>query len=103
MEGKSRTSPFPEFGLIRQWHEPKTGRLTPNLPDYPNDLDAMHEAIGTLNPIQREDFVKELCGIICDYEVEYDQMYLTELFRFATATAAQLAEAFLRVKKLWVD
>ena len=70
------------------------------LPDYGNDLNSMAFAMDSLNAIQREDFVKALCRIICGPEVEYHQMHLCEMFRFANATAAQRLDAFLLAKGL---
>lgn len=90
-EGASRTSPpMPELGLIRQWHDPKTNFLTPNLPDYLNDLNAMHEAEKVLykSPAKWRRYRQQL-NWLPDYGVR--------------ATAAQRAEAFLKTIGKWEE
>jgi len=67
---------------------PKIIRL---LPDYLNDLNAMHEAEGTLN---KESGYHETGGY---------GLYLVALDHDVSATAAQRAEAFLRTIGKWVD
>lgn len=63
------------------------GTLWTAIPNYPRDLNAMHEAEKTLNPAERLAFVYELERICFDtYSV--------------FATAAQRAEAFSRVRGL---
>jgi hypothetical protein len=62
------------------------------LPDYPNDLNAMHEAMKTLNPIQ---------GITLCWHL--NDMGISGEWEILTATAAQLAEAFLRTLNLWKE
>jgi hypothetical protein len=58
------------------------------LPDYLNDLNAMHEAEKVLNGSQSR---------------EYGQ-WILPLYGYAwSATAAQRAEAFLRTLNLWED
>jgi hypothetical protein len=62
------------------------------LPDYPNDLNAMHEAMKTLSPKMGVEF----CWHLNDMGIsgEWDML---------TATAALLAEAFLRTLNLWEE
>ena len=62
-----------------------------NLPNYPSDLNAMHEAEKILNTNQAADYCELLRPIICG------------CWRLVHATAAQRAEAFLRTLKLWTD
>jgi len=59
------------------------------LPDYLNDLNAMHEAELTLTDEQWERYWHELNGIVLGV------LYLPR------ATAAQRAEAFLKTLNLW--
>jgi hypothetical protein len=61
------------------------------IPDYLNDLNAMHEAEGTLN---KESGYHETGGY---------GLYLVALDHDVSATAAQRAEAFLRTIGKWVD
>lgn len=60
------------------------------IPDYPNDLNAMHEAEKILFPaseIEWHNQLQNVCG--CSWRV------------MIRATAAQRAEAFLRTLNLW--
>ncbi len=59
------------------------------IPDYLNDLNAMHEAEGTLN---RGSGYHETGGY---------GLYLVALDHDVSATAAQRAEAFLKTLNLW--
>lgn len=61
------------------------------VPDYLNDLNAMHEAEKILNTNQAADYCELLRPIICG------------CWRLVHATAAQRAEAFLRTLNLWTD
>ena len=63
------------------------------LPDYLNDLNAMHEAEKTLNPIQAAGYAKNLTSIAWQSE--------QPVFAPMTANAAQRAEAFLRTIDKW--
>jgi hypothetical protein len=56
------------------------------LPDYLNDLNAMHKAEKMLSSIQQTNYISLLAGITCDVEME----------GVTFATAAQRAEAFLK-------
>jgi hypothetical protein len=59
------------------------------IPDYLNDLNAMHEAEGTLN---KESGYHETGGY---------GLYLVALDHDVSATAAQRAKAFLKTLNLW--
>lgn len=82
-----------------------TGRWekdTSKLPDYLNDLNAMHEAENALSPVLR--------SIYCDTlrfgrvrTVEDDPTIHGAVWQSINATAAQRAEAFLRTLNLWDD
>jgi len=67
-------------------------------PDYPNDLNAMHEAENTFKDLG--DFVRycELLGEVVTGRKEVGLVYRT-----IHATAAQRAEAFLKTLNLWKD
>jgi len=86
---------------------PPTGQLVGQkqlLPDYLNDLNAMHEAMNGLTDKQQIRFNEELeivCGAeLIDFENDYNRY---DLFKLVHATAAQRAEAFLRALNLWDD
>lgn len=63
-----------------------------DLPDYLNDLDAMHEAESTLTPQQHTQFRDELWSACAQ---NWRHTY--------SSTAAQRAEAFLRTIGKWED
>lgn len=65
------------------------------LPDYLNDLNAMHEAEKVLTRKQVSHY-GELLSESANRTYDYPASYLV-----ATATAAQRAEAFLRTLNLW--
>lgn len=65
------------------------------LPDYLDDLNAMHEAEATLTDEQHTKFRVMLA------EVVRDVRYFCR--KYTSATARQRAEAFLRTLNLWKD
>lgn len=65
------------------------------VPDYLHDLNAMHEAEETFNERERIDWFWNICAVLNVAQTH------AEAFRIGHATAAQRAEAFLRVKRLW--
>lgn len=87
---------------------PPKHNLRQVLPEYLEDLNAMHEAEKVMTPTEDE---RDSCeGIWCDYGVklseicgynEHDRAWFAwEVYR---ATAAQRAEAFLRTLGKWED
>ena len=73
-------------------------RMCP-VPNFHENLDAMHEAEATLNYEQAEQFENKLCDI-CNRHQEYP---LPFRFAVARATARQRAEAFLRTIGKWEE
>ena len=67
----------------------------PEFPDYLNDLNAMHEAEKTLNPIQAAEYARILTSIAWQSE--------QPVFAPMTAKADQRAEAFLKTLNLWKE
>lgn len=65
------------------------------VPDYLQDLNAMHEAEKTLNEVDRVTYFRQLETIV-DRDVGR-----VIAFAVGDATASQRAEAFLTVKGLW--
>lgn len=72
------------------------------IPNYCNNLNAMHEAEATLNYEQGEQFEDELCDI-CDMENRHKEYPLSFRFAVAHATAQQRAEAFLKTVGKWKE
>lgn len=66
------------------------------LPDYLDDLDAMHEAEKTLTAMQRVKYVLALAKVV-------NAPGFTTLTESIFATAEQRAEAFLRALDLWEE
>jgi hypothetical protein len=74
------------------------------LPDYLNDLNAMHEAEEILK--QKGDFTSYLSALAktCGFKAQGSEAWFclhAGLEAVASATAAQRAEAFLRTLNLW--
>jgi hypothetical protein len=80
----------------------KTGYRDPEawhpLPDYLNDLNAMHEALKTLNEDQMVSMDHHL-----DVVVGNEKQGLNYEYFLWSATAAQLAEAFLFTVGKWKE
>jgi len=72
-------------------------QFTENLPDYCNDLNAMHEAEKVLTEKQRMDYSD------CTYDIACASQKQTGKWTWISLTAAQRAEAFLRTLSLWED
>lgn len=90
------------------WSMPETWIMRPdgtlvfrhNIPDYCNDLNAMHEAEKVFTYEEAQQFEGELCGI-CGSENLHKEYPLPFEFSVAHATASQRAEAFLRTIGKW--
>ncbi len=67
------------------------------LPDYLNDLNAMHEAEKVLNRFEQRDGYWQHLSVITERGRTAPIYYL-----LATATASQRAEAFLKTLGLWI-
>ena len=84
-----------------RWCCYKKGEVHFALPDYFNDLNAMHEAEAILNVEQGEDFVAQLANAA---QMKRTRATInSDYFIVAHATAAQRAEAFLRTLGLWQE
>jgi hypothetical protein len=70
------------------------------IPDYCNDLNAMHEAEATLDFEQAELFEDELCDVTFKNNDGLENP-LPCRFSVCHATAAQRAEAFLKTINKW--
>ena len=82
---------------------PPKGIVHRRLPDYLNDLNAMHEAEQVLTPKHQPDKGESQWGEYLGWLgfcVEYNTR---EVYECVTATAAQRAQAFLRTLGLWKE
>lgn len=74
------------------------------IPDYLNDLNAMHEARKSLTNNQHQHYYRALEQITSGLPYDQDGSYGAGwLYHNINATAAQHAEAFLRTLNLWKD
>ena len=90
-------------------HAPSNYTFVSDLPDYLNDLNAMHEVEKTLTDEQRKVFVKNLNIYHPSADIHYPDTNArhyfselrTEVFSLVHTTAAQRAEAYLRTIGKW--
>jgi len=85
------------------WEDPKGNMIAKvgfqnRLPDYLNDLNAMHEAEKALNELSWMHYLRNLAEI-----VRKPKQCEIQISQYVHATAAQRAEAFLRTLNLWTD
>jgi hypothetical protein len=74
------------------------------LPDYLNDLNAMHEAEKLLIFSTRQQYYQKLVEVVSGFiGVPEPAPYRVADIECCRATAAQRAEAFLRTLNLWND
>jgi hypothetical protein len=91
------------------WLELKGGIVfgtSGSLPDYPNDLNAMHEAIETLSVGEKSTYIMQLMDTCCEHPIGCVPDWTRDrqsLARLTQATAAQRAEAFLRTIGKWCE
>jgi hypothetical protein len=95
--GRYKWSEDGETRLPKQWH--RVGADFHGLPDYLNDLNAMHEAEKGLDVALRDAYFDHLWNI-CD---KAQRMAPVSRWLVPNATARQRAEAFLRTVERWVD
>jgi hypothetical protein len=80
-------------GAVQYGQPPNAPQFIGELPDYLNDLNAMHEAEQVLTGDQQHDYKCHLLRMdYPDWEIKVTH-----------ATAAQRAEAFLRTLGLWTE
>jgi hypothetical protein len=82
---------------VSRGYQPTPGAHKKHLPEYLNDLNAMHEAEALLDRYEAKLFEEKLFNIL-----ESEVMHTGE-FALIHATAAQRAEAFLRTIGKWED
>lgn len=73
------------------------------LPDYLNDLNAMHEAEGALSEVKRGYYNAELSKLATGRNLSAAVKEPEFIYNLLHATAAQRAEAFLRALGKWSD
>lgn len=87
------------------WKNLSTGK---HIPDYLNDLNAMHEAVMSMDDDNRKAFRRELQYLIAPQTRPgpvsgIKLMSMDSYDQWFHATAAQRAEAFLKTLNLWKD
>lgn len=89
------------------YYDPEGGHVFPHeLPNYLNDLNAMHEAEKFLTSEQEESYVHHLGSLIMsdvyeDSDIRYQNSNLSSFDSAYRATATQRAEAFLKTIGKW--
>jgi hypothetical protein len=73
-----------------------------HIPDYLNDLNAMHEAVSIFDYDQADEFEDHLCDI-CKRLNDEKENPAPWRFAVVNATASQRAEAFLRTIGKWKE
>lgn len=91
IDASSLNLPFCDAGIVYQ-----------PLPNYLNNLNAMHEVVCGLSPAVLHCFLDNLCIVTNGESAEMDGSYV-ELGKMFTAKPAQWAEAYLRTINKWKD
>jgi len=73
-----------------------------HIPNYCNDLNAMHEAEKTLTNVQHRQYRREIWHSVNEDLSSYEKVKAAKRAHFSS-TALQKAEAFLRVKDKWEE
>lgn len=89
--------PIPQLGVNRWDTEDDCRKLNSDIPDYLNDLNAMHEAEQVLTGVGRLPAYRR--KLACMFTDHPDDGYPHAIH----ANAAQRAEAFLRTLNLWTE
>lgn len=85
----NRPAPSPSVDDKREWHW---------IPDYINDLNAMHEAEKVLNGLNYHEYMRQVEKSVDPLGQCHESQ---AVFRFLRSTAAQRAEALLKTLGLW--
>jgi hypothetical protein len=88
-----------------RWTNPSGGQTTLTLPDYLNDLNAMHDAEKAKEMAFNSDYAYWLAHVaVRDRGLNEDKLDVGDGYQIAlTTTASQRAEAFLRTLGLWQE
>ena len=74
------------------------------IPNYPEDLNAMYDALAHLTPEELRQWAVELTAIVLENNSgAWWDLDISETAQVLNATAAQQAEAFLKTLKLWEE
>lgn len=93
------------------WALSSETKIPEEVPNYPEDLNAMHEVVSALevghDGSEAADYQECLYGI-CNPGRDFTEDFcigadVAFLHKLITATATQCAEAYLRTKGLWID
>lgn len=91
------------------WELPKFWCGDPDLkgtPDYSGDLNAIHEAENSLDPLLRNDFIANLwtvTGNEANSQTFWSEYNFRAIFACIHATAEQRCEALLKTLNLWKE
>jgi len=87
---------------MRAWNRPNNNGwdCLEQLPDYTNDLNAMHEAEKVLTPAQLRHYTNNHLYTVV-IEEDADRSCADNFAQTTCATSAQRAEAFLRTIEKW--
>jgi hypothetical protein len=97
-------NPKPHTAKILDWLHVPSGNTSYDPPNYPEDLNAMHEAVSYLTPKQVDVFAVELSAIVLENPSKaWWDLNANEVGHVTNATSAQRAEAFLRTLNLWEE
>jgi hypothetical protein len=89
---------FKYVALGLGWKHIMGGEMQCRIPDYYNDLNAMHEAENTLTDEKKSEYVIQLSQTFnSPYKETQGDLNRSQVFQIITATAKQKAEAFLRI------
>lgn len=93
----------PDGTTASEWHD-KIADASYCLPNYCNDLNAMHEALLTLTKRETWDVYANLVKVVDPQEsADGDTNHECIFWWMIVATARQLAEAFLRTVGKWKE
>ena len=90
---------------VSRGYQPTPGAHKKHLPDYLNDLTAMHEAEKVIGYDDRLNYPAQLFDVVCRTSGEWQKVF-NKIHPDAwalQATAAQRAEAFLKTIGKWED
>ena len=95
---------------VSRGYTPTPGAHKKHLPNYLNDLNAMHEAEETLDASQCAEYARQLmkhhptyCVTVLDNRFAPTEEIAYETYQLLHATASQRAEAFLRTIGKWEE
>ena len=77
--------------------------LNKPIPNYPEDLNAIHEAVATLTDEEYDQYRERLCDLTTRYLDDHKTSYIREVRLFTEATPLQRSIAYCKARGLWVE